>query len=236
MGARESHKLQARLEEMNKRWLHLMEKSMEIRGRLESNVEQWSRLVKTLQSLVSWVSARQVDLQQQQPVGGDLASVQRQLVENQRLRQVLELKRPLVEQSLDAGKFYLKEEGEEISRYDSGGESADDSGSEPVLENDAPNLMRNIKRQVHVLNKKWTELNQSCLNWQIKLDEVAEVNAFSLPLSLSPFSSQSFQLKFPLQGEVDDVTDQANRLQENHVILSHHNVHRLEDFSQRCSA
>ncbi|XP_012946043.2 dystrophin [Aplysia californica] len=262
MGARESHKLQARLEEMNKRWLHLMEKSMEIRGRLESNVEQWSRLVKTLQSLVSWVSARQVDLQQQQPVGGDLASVQRQLVENQRLRQVLELKRPLVEQSLDAGKFYLKEEGEEISRYDSGGESADDSGSEPVLENDAPNLMRNIKRQVHVLNKKWTELNQSCLNWQIKLDEVAErMSIFHESmdnlhdrlvaaeretrdwpnvgdiiigeLQTEIDRTKSFQLKFPLQGEVDDVTDQANRLQENHVILSHHNVHRLEDFSQR---
>ena len=33
--------------------------------------------------------------------------------------------------------------------------------------------------------------------------------------------------------EVDSVTQQANKLQENHVILSHHNVHRLEDATNR---
>ena len=44
---------------------------------------------------------------------------------------------------------------------------------------------------------------------------------------------QSFQLKYPLETEVDSVTQQANKLQENHVILSHHNVHRLEDATNR---
>ncbi|XP_059157467.1 dystrophin-like isoform X5 [Physella acuta] len=260
----DSHKLQARLEEMNKRWLHLMEKSMEIRGRLESNAEQWSRLVKTLQSLVAWVLARQTELQQQHPIGGDLASVQRQLLENQRLQNQLELKRPLIEQSLEAGRFYLREEGED-ARYDSGGDSADDSGPDGTPEKDARHLIRKIRHQVKLLNKKWQECKQGTLSWQIKLDEVvermgifhesmdnlhdrlvaAEREIKDWPnvgdiiigeLQAEIDRTKSFQLKYPLQGQVDDVTDQANRLQEADVILSHHNVHRLEDFTQRWDA
>ncbi|CAL1537370.1 unnamed protein product [Lymnaea stagnalis] len=259
----DSHKLQARLEEMNKRWLHLMEKSMEIRGRLESNAEQWARLVKTLQTLVAWVIARQTELQQQQPMGGDLASVQRQLVENQRLQNQIELKRPLVEQSLEAGKFYLREEGRDT--HDSGGDSADDSGPDGTPEKDARHLIRKIRHQVKLLFKKWQELNQGTYIWQIKLDEViekmgifhesmdnlhdrlvaAERETKDWPnvgdiiigeLQSEIDRTKSFQLRYPLQGEVDDVTDQANRLQEADVILSHHNVHRLEDFTQRWNA
>ncbi|XP_055889039.1 dystrophin-like isoform X6 [Biomphalaria glabrata] len=261
MVATDSHKLQARLEEMNKRWLRLMEKSMEIRSRLESNAEQWARLVKTLQGLVAWVVARQAELQQQQPIGGDLASVQRQLVENQHLQHQLELKRPLVEQSLEAGKFYLKEEGED-TRYESGGDSADDSGPDGTPEKDARHLIRKLRHQVRLLNKKWLELKTNTVKWQLKLDEViermgifhesmdslhdrlvaAEREVKDWPnvgdiiigeLQAEIDRTKTFQLKFPLQGEVDDVTDQANRLQEADVILSHHNVHRLEDFTQR---
>uniref|UniRef100_A0A2C9KGM6 Dystrophin n=1 Tax=Biomphalaria glabrata TaxID=6526 RepID=A0A2C9KGM6_BIOGL len=261
MVATDSHKLQARLEEMNKRWLRLMEKSMEIRSRLESNAEQWARLVKTLQGLVAWVVARQAELQQQQPIGGDLASVQRQLVENQHLQHQLELKRPLVEQSLEAGKFYLKEEGED-TRYESGGDSADDSGPDGTPEKDARHLIRKLRHQVRLLNKKWLELKTNTVKWQLKLDEViermgifhesmdslhdrlvaAEREVKDWPnvgdiiigeLQSEIDRTKTFQLKFPLQGEVDDVTDQANRLQEADVILSHHNVHRLEDFTQR---
>ncbi|KAH9509038.1 hypothetical protein Btru_048865 [Bulinus truncatus] len=261
MVASDSHKLQARLEEMNKRWLRLMEKSMEIRGRLESNAEQWARLVKTLQTLVAWVMARQAELQQQQPIGGDLASVQRQLVENQHLQHQLELKRPLVEQSLEAGRFYLREEGED-TRYESGGDSADDSGPDGTPEKDARHLIRKLRHQVRLLNKKWQELKTNTVKWQMKLDEViermgifhesmdslhdrlvaAEREVKDWPsvadiiigeLQTEIDRTKSFQLKYPLQGEVDDVTDQANRLQEADVILSHHNVHRLEDFTQR---
>ncbi|BFZ09985.1 hypothetical protein BsWGS_13023 [Bradybaena similaris] len=261
MVAPDSHKLQTRLEEMNKRWLHLMEKSMEIRGRLESNTDQWARLVKTLQTLLTWVSERQLELHQQQPIGGDLASVQRQAVENQRLQQQLELKRPLVEQSLDAGKFYLREEGEDL-HYDSSGESTDDSYPDGISEKDARLLIRKIRSQVRLLNQRWAELNQNCFKWQMKLDEVVErmmmfhdsmdclhdrlvaaereikdwpnvADIIIGELQAEIDRTKSFQLRYPLQGEVDDVTDQANRLQEADVILSHHNVHRLEDFTQR---
>uniref|UniRef100_A0A0B7BP84 Dystrophin n=2 Tax=Arion vulgaris TaxID=1028688 RepID=A0A0B7BP84_9EUPU len=261
MVAPDSHKLQARLEEMNKRWLHLMEKSIEIRGRLESNTEQWTRLVKTLQSLVSWVNDRQVELQKQQPLGGDLASVQRQAVDNQRLQQQLKLKRPLIEQSLNAGKFYLSEEGED-ALYDSGGESTDDSYPDGIPEKDARHLIHKMRNLLRLLNRKWSDLNQSCIKWQDKVDEVvermiifhdtmdslhdrlvaaerevkdwpnvAEIIIGELQTEID--RTKSFQLRYPLQGEVDDVTDQANRLQEADVILSHHNVHRLEDFTQR---
>ena len=54
------------------------------RGRLETNAEQWLRLLTTIQDLLSWILKRQTELKQtQQTVGGDLPTVQRQSGDNQ---------------------------------------------------------------------------------------------------------------------------------------------------------
>jgi hypothetical protein len=45
---------------------------------------------------------------------------------------------------------------------------------------------------------------------------------------------QSFQKSLePLQSDADHVNDHANQLQAAHVILSHTNVRRLEEFNTR---
>ena len=45
---------------------------------------------------------------------------------------------------------------------------------------------------------------------------------------------QGFQQKYaPLQGEIDNVNDQANELQAAGVNLSHVNTRRIEDFNTR---
>ena len=54
------------------------------RGRLETNAEQWLRLLTTIQDLLSWILKRQTELKQtQKTVGGDLPTVQRQSGDNQ---------------------------------------------------------------------------------------------------------------------------------------------------------
>lgn len=54
----------------------------------------------------------------------------------------------------------------------------DDNGPDGTPEKDARHLIRKIRYQVRLLNKKWSELNQNCIKWQMKLDEVAEVGYF----------------------------------------------------------
>uniref|UniRef100_A0A0B7BMN7 Dystrophin n=1 Tax=Arion vulgaris TaxID=1028688 RepID=A0A0B7BMN7_9EUPU len=257
----DSQKLQTKLREMNKRWLDLMEKSMEIRGRLEDNVENWIRLINTLKSLVAWVSKKQLELQQQQPIGGDLSSVKRQIVESYRLQQQLELKRPLIQQCLEAGYVYLLGEDGDV-HYDSGEESADESGLADTPEEVAQHLIRKIRQQVQLLKRKWSDLDKGCSNWHVNLEEVVECmgmfhdsmdclqerlvvaerevkdwpNVGDIIIGELQYEidrTKNFQLRYALQEGVDDVVDQANRLQEADVILSHHNVHRLEDFTQR---
>ena len=89
-----------------------------LRGRLESNIDQWHRLTRTLYSLAIWTDSRQADLATQQPMGGDKGHVTRQLQACQRLIEVVEVKRPMVDQSLEAGRGYIKDEGLDINRLE----------------------------------------------------------------------------------------------------------------------
>ena len=41
---------------------------------------------------------------------------------------------------------------------------------------EARHLIRKIRRQVRLLNRKWVEINQRSNEWQRKIDEVIEVN------------------------------------------------------------
>ena len=48
------------------------------RSRLESNAEQWTTLLCTLKELIAWLTIKDNELSQQQPVGGDIQSVRKQ--------------------------------------------------------------------------------------------------------------------------------------------------------------
>jgi hypothetical protein len=60
---------------------HLISGSLS-RGRLETNAEQWLRLLHTIQDLLAWILKKQHDLKSQRPVGGDNTSLQRQMETN----------------------------------------------------------------------------------------------------------------------------------------------------------
>lgn len=45
-------------------------------------------------------------------------------------------------------------------------------------EREAHYLIRKIRRQVRLLNRKWAEINQSCNEWQSQIDEVLEVSKY----------------------------------------------------------
>lgn len=49
------------------------------------------------------------------------------------------------------------------------------------VSHEAQHLIIKIRRQVRLLNRKWTELNQGCHEWQSRIGQAAEVkqNTFS---------------------------------------------------------
>ncbi|XP_053396069.1 dystrophin-like isoform X7 [Mercenaria mercenaria] len=258
-------RLHKRLEEMNKRWLSLMTKSMEIRGRLETNAEQWLRLLHTVQDLLAWILKKQHDLKAQRPVGGDNSTLQKQLEANKNLCEELSMKRQLVEQTLEAGRQYLQEEGEDSRLSIDSGDSSEtgDVSLEKSPEHEARELIKKIRRQVRLLNRKWVELNQNCNQWQAILDEVSEKMTFfqdamddlneSLvkaeheknswhPVGDILIENLQYEIEktktyqqavAPIQGQVDDVNDHVNDFEAANVVLSHVIVHKLEDYKTR---
>ncbi|XP_061169275.1 dystrophin-like isoform X1 [Saccostrea echinata] len=264
MGVSDAQALHRRLEEMNQRWISLMTKSMEIRGRLESNADQWLHLVNTLQELIGWVLEKQQELLGQRPLGGDSGALQRQNLDNQRLLVSLDTKRPIVEQSLEAGRFYLREEGlERRLSQDSVDSHENEALAQGEITPEAQHLIIKIRRQVRLLNRKWTELNQGCHEWQSRIEHATELmsmlesgldkmeehlvqaeqaKAKWLPVADIPrdrlqqeiHHTKSFQMNLePLQKDADYVNEQANQLQALHVVLSHTNVHKLEEYNTR---
>uniref|UniRef100_A0A8W8JFQ6 Dystrophin n=1 Tax=Magallana gigas TaxID=29159 RepID=A0A8W8JFQ6_MAGGI len=264
MGVSDAQALHRRLEEMNQRWVSLMTKSMEIRGRLESNADQWLHLVNTLQELIGWVLEKQQELLAQRPLGGDTEALQRQNMDNQRLLMSLDTKRPIVEQSLEAGRFYLREEGlERRLSQDSVDSHENEALAQGEVTHEAQHLIIKIRRQVRLLNRKWTELNQGCHEWQSRIGHASEimshlqsglekmeghlVQAEQSKAKWAPVGdiarenlqreiqhTKSFQMSLePLQRDAELVNELANQLQALHVVLSHTNVHKLEDYNTR---
>ena len=42
-------------------------------------------------------------------------------------------------------------------------------------EKEARHLIKKIRRQVRLLNRKWAEMNQACNEWQARIEETSEV-------------------------------------------------------------
>ena len=60
-----------------------MQMSVCFRGRLETNAEQWLRLLHTIQDLLAWILKKQHELKAQRPIGGDNSALQKQMEANQ---------------------------------------------------------------------------------------------------------------------------------------------------------
>lgn len=64
---------------MNERWDELLVRSRSVRKRLEKAQEQWEQLTDQMQELLYWMDLKNKALLSEQPVGGDLKTVQQQM-------------------------------------------------------------------------------------------------------------------------------------------------------------
>lgn len=48
--------------------------------------------------------------------------------------------------------------------------------AESSHDKEAQHLIKKIRRQVRLLNRKWTEVNQGCNEWQSRIETVSKVD------------------------------------------------------------
>ncbi|XP_077976931.1 dystrophin-like isoform X2 [Glandiceps talaboti] len=242
--------LQRRLDDMNERWTNVRMKSIEIRTRLECNAEDWTGLILTIQELLDWLARKDEELTQQQPVGGDLNTIQQQIDDHKIVINLLEQKRPVVENTLATGHNVVTEHGDSADTTDTQGEGSPDS-------------LRNLKNQLDLLSDRWNHLNNRSDEWQKRLNEVhpkmatfhhamddlsvklheAEASKLlwqpvgdiiidSLPQQIEEVRQFQEQIT-PLQGNVDHANDQAHQFPPMKVGISNINKNRMDDLNTR---
>lgn len=70
--------VQSKLDDINDRWQSLNSRTMDMHDRLEETSTEWRQLLLDLQEIIEWINRADQDITSQQPVGGDLETVQTQ--------------------------------------------------------------------------------------------------------------------------------------------------------------
>ncbi|XP_038058938.1 dystrophin-like isoform X2 [Patiria miniata] len=269
----ETEVLQKRLEEMNKRWNKLQGKSTEIRRRLEANAEEWSTLLKAFQDLLEWIRLKEEELASKKPVGGDYNTVQQQNEDHKIFKSQLEEKRPTVERNIQMGRLYLTEHGapttadnaSDAATLSSRGSDSTASLDEPAssAEDQARQIVQNLRQSVSSLQEKWAQLNGRTEHWQKRLDDVlAKMLGFHQAmdeLNAKLHEAESLKSRWrmvgdliidslpqhieevkrfqerisPVQRDVDHLSQLAAQFPPAAVTLSTVNQSRLEDLFKR---
>ncbi|EFX89387.1 hypothetical protein DAPPUDRAFT_190748 [Daphnia pulex] len=252
--------LRQRLDDMNRRWHGLRAKTVAIRNRLENNTEHWNALLLSLRELIEWVIRKDTELTGLGPIRGDLSTLVKQQDDFRAFRRQLDDKRPLIEQSILTGRQLVANEAPLSDASDSEGNSSFDS---LFAEEAARELTQGIRREVTKLAERWAALRDRTERWNVDLDtttnRVQQLQAsmddasnrlvpaettrskWINPTELSPQQVQQHmdQLKelsdkiAPVQLTIEEVNDQAARLTDSGVPLSHANLSRLEDLNSR---
>lgn len=102
--------MQNRLDLINRRWDALVERSTNVRQRLETAQEQWERLTGQLQELLYWIETKNANLFDQQTVGGDLERVRKQSTFVQNLQREMDEKEPKVKEVLQLAQSFLMQQ------------------------------------------------------------------------------------------------------------------------------
>ncbi|XP_067947788.1 dystrophin-like isoform X2 [Watersipora subatra] len=156
------------LDDMNKRWSQLRAKTLQIRCRLESSMEQWTELLTRCRQLIEYLNSRENALIAARPVSDSLEGVKRQKTDHEEWKLQLESKTSDFELAISTGRFYLEREG--ADRRLSSASCDSRIMDELTIESpDAKTVIKNIRRHIRLLNQKWLELHNKSDRWSNQL-------------------------------------------------------------------
>nr|XP_033805580.1 dystrophin isoform X6 [Geotrypetes seraphini] len=167
-GSDDASLLKRRLDSMNVRWNELQKKSLSIRSHLEASSDQWKRLHLSLQELLAWLQLKSDILQQEEPIGGDLPTVQKQNDTHRAFKRELKVKELAIVNTLETARIFLAEQPLEDL------EKLYQEPRDLPPEERAQSVARILRRQADEVKTEWEKLNLRSADWQKKIDEALE--------------------------------------------------------------
>uniref|UniRef100_A0A915HIP2 Dystrophin n=1 Tax=Romanomermis culicivorax TaxID=13658 RepID=A0A915HIP2_ROMCU len=165
-------KMVDRLKNIDERWVELRRKLDGARQRLEAAQEQWERLTGQLNDLSTWVEEKSEKILQQRDAGGDLTHVKRQISFCQTLREEIDQKAPIFEETNKLARSFLIQQDirsleTAVSRMPS-----DESKltEDEITKKISLRIAQRVKLEVDLLTEKWPEFLDHAHRWERIVD------------------------------------------------------------------
>ncbi|XP_062380444.1 dystrophin-related protein 2 [Sardina pilchardus] len=153
---------------MNLCWNEIKRKSHNIRARLEAFSDNSGKLQLSLQEIIEWLTAKDEELSEQLPIGGDVGAVQHQREFHQAFMEDVKCRGPFIYSVLESAQAFLAQHP-----FQEPEESLPD-GKELSPRRRMLNVSRTVWKQANVASDLWEKLTARCVDRHRHMERTLE--------------------------------------------------------------
>ncbi|KAI3351611.1 hypothetical protein L3Q82_020452, partial [Scortum barcoo] len=154
--------------EMNLCWNEIKRKSHNIRVRLEAFSDNSGKLQLSLQEIIEWLTAKDEELSEQLPIGGDVGAVQHQREFHQAFMEDVKSRGPFIYSVLESAQAFLAQHP-----FQEPEETLTD-GKEVSPRRRILNVSRSVWKQANVASDLWEKLTARCVDRHRHMERTLE--------------------------------------------------------------
>uniref|UniRef100_A0A8C6NKS3 Dystrophin related protein 2 n=1 Tax=Nothobranchius furzeri TaxID=105023 RepID=A0A8C6NKS3_NOTFU len=153
---------------MNLCWNEIKRKSHNIRARLEAFSDNSGKLQLSLQEIIEWLTAKDEELSEQLPIGGDAGAVQHQREFHQAFMEDVKSRGPFIYSVLESAQAFLAQHP-----FQEPEETLTD-GKEVSPRRRIFNVSRSVWKQANVASDLWEKLTARCVDRHRHMERTLE--------------------------------------------------------------
>ncbi|KAM7389244.1 hypothetical protein PAMP_023234 [Pampus punctatissimus] len=154
--------------DMNLCWNEIKRKSHNIRVRLEAFSDNSGKLQLSLQEIIEWLTAKDEELSEQLPIGGDVGAVQHQREFHQAFMEDVKSRGPFIYSVLESAQAFLAQHP-----FQEPEETLTD-GKEVSPRRRILNVSRSVWKQANVASDLWEKLTARCVDRHRHMERTLE--------------------------------------------------------------
>ncbi|XP_041708969.1 dystrophin-related protein 2 [Coregonus clupeaformis] len=154
--------------DMNLCWNEIKRKSHNIRVRLEAFSDNSGKLQLSLQEIIEWLTAKDEELSEQLPIGGDVGAVQHQREFHQVFMEDVKSRGPFIYSVLESAQVFLAQHP-----FQEPEETLPD-GKEVSPRKRILNVSRSVWKQANVASDLWEKLTARCVDRHRHMERTLE--------------------------------------------------------------